>query len=464
MVVRLSNNLRGIRRRTALPPRSYVEALKEKNHLSLSTKLLAWGLFLIFFIENGTLGLIPKQYYFVYRNVRISDMLLYALVIYSFYSINDFKELFSSSLIIIPKIILIYFGVQYIVSAILYEYNPLELFFRLKGLWMSLLLFPFLLLLKKRGLGYLIKLILPVAIVSNILYVLSSLTGTAFLPDIGISEQHLPGGLKVYRVFGGTFYGEVFFLGFIYIWLTKKFKLYQLILTVLFILPHILAFGRSAWTYFAITIFIMLIWNAMKKKDFRTAVRQVLLITVLGIALIYSFNEIIPQSEYMFEALEARVEQGQEDWKYNEGTLGSRLANTTALLSLWSNNNIFFGIGMHPMWVIKPLTAEESIYAWGFSDVIWASVLAAYGLIGFTLAVIFQIYYLIKSFVMAKNTVHNDILIFFVIVFFSRLFFDSVVSYSYKGISSGLYGFWPVTFYLSALIYKFTYPDEEYNL
>ena len=464
MVVRLSNNIKGMRRRITLPPKSFVEVLKEKSYLSLSTKLLAWGLFLIFFIENGTLGLIPKQYYFVYRNVRISDLLLYSLVIYSFYSINDFKELFSSSLIIIPKIILIYFGIQYIVSAILYEYNPLELFFRLKGLWLSLLLFPFLLLLKKRGLGYLIKLILPVAIVSNILYILSSLTGTAFLPDIGISEQHLPGGLKVYRVFGGTFYGELFFLGFIYIWLTKKFRFYQLILVVVFIMPHILAFGRSAWSYFAMTIFFMLIWNAMKKKDLRTALRQVFLISVLGITLIYSFNQFIPQSDYMFEAIEARVDQGQEDWKFKEGTLGSRIANAAALVTLWSNNNIFFGIGMHPMWVIKPLTAEESIYAWGFSDVVWASVLAAYGLIGFTLAVIFQLYYLIKSFVMAKNTAYSDILIFFVILLFSKLFFDSVLNYSYKGITSGLYGFWPVSFYVAALIYKYTYPDKEYVL
>jgi hypothetical protein len=45
---------------------------------------------------------------------------------------------------------------------------------------------------------------------------MSAVTGIAFLPDIGIAEQNLPGGLKVFRVYGGTFYGELFFLGFIY--------------------------------------------------------------------------------------------------------------------------------------------------------------------------------------------------------------------------------------------------------
>ena len=40
---------------------------------------------------------------------------------------------------------------------------------------------------------------------------------------------------------------------------------------------------------------------------------------------------------------------------------------------------------MHPLWVIKPETVEEYSYTWGFSDVGWASVLAAYGLVGFIL-------------------------------------------------------------------------------
>lgn len=41
----------------------FSEILEEKNYLTLNAKLLAWGIFLIFFIENGTLGLIPKQFY-----------------------------------------------------------------------------------------------------------------------------------------------------------------------------------------------------------------------------------------------------------------------------------------------------------------------------------------------------------------------------------------------------------------
>ncbi|MBE2225837.1 MAG: O-antigen ligase family protein [Ignavibacteria bacterium] len=349
-------------------------------------------------------------------------------------------------------------------SSILYDYNFIEFFFRLKGMWMCFLLFPFLLLIQRRGLGYLIKLILPVAIVSNILYIMSAVTGIAFLPDIGISEQNLPGGLKVFRVYGGTFYGELFFLGFIYTWITKKFRLYQLFLAIIFIFPHILAFGRSAWVYFALTIVIMMIWYAIKKREFRMAFRQIVVVTILAIALIYAFIKFIPQSDYLIQAIEARVLQGQEDMKFKEGTYGSRLANIGALLTLWQNSNIFVGIGMHPLWVVKPMTVEENIYAWGFSDVGWASVLTAYGLIGFILAVIYQIYYIITSLKLLKLSPYNDLLIFFVLVFFSRLFFDSVINYSYQGLSVGLWGFWSTTFYLAALTYKYEYPNKEYNL
>jgi O-antigen ligase len=305
---------------------------------------------------------------------------------------------------------------------------------------------------------------LPVAIVSNLLYILSAVTGIAFLPDIGISEQNLPGGLKVFRVYGGTFYGELFFLGFIYQWMTKRFRVYQLFLAILFIIPHILAFGRSAWVYFTLTIIIMLVWYSLKKKEFKLAIRQVLLMLILIFGLIYSFTRFVPQSDYLFEAIEARVEQGQEDVKYKEGTFGTRIANIEALLTLWQSSNIFIGIGMHPLWVVKPETVEENIYAWGFSDVGWASVLTAYGLIGFILAVLFQVYYFVISLKVMKNAVYNDLLVFFVLVFISRLFFDTVINYSYSGLSVGLWGFWSITFYIAALVVKYENINERYEL
>jgi len=305
---------------------------------------------------------------------------------------------------------------------------------------------------------------LPVAIVSNLLYILSAVTGIAFLPDIGISEQNLPGGLKVFRVYGGTFYGELFFLGFIYQWMTKKFRVYQLFLVILFIVPHILAFGRSAWIYFTLTITIMIIWYVIKKKEFKLAIRQIVLMVILVGALFYSFSTFVPQSDYLFEAIGARVEQGQDDIKFKEGTFGTRIANIEALLTLWQSSNIFIGIGMHPLWVVKPETVEENIYAWGFSDVGWASVLTAYGLIGFILAVTFQIYYIMQCLKIMKKSVYNDLLVFFILVFFSRLFFDSVINYAYQGLSVGLWGYWSTTFYLAALTYKYEYPDQNYNL
>lgn len=442
---------------------SYADELARKNIVSKKVKIIAWGIFLFFFIENGTLGIIPKQFYFVYRNMRISDFLLYALTLYSFFNIKEFPELFSSRAVLIPKLILIYFGLQFIASAILYEYNIVEFFFRLKGMWTCFLIFPFMLLLKRKGLSYLIKLMLPVAIVSNFLYILSALTGIAFMPDIGIAEQDLPGGLKVFRVYGGTFYGELFFLGFIYYWITKKFRLYQLFLVILFVIPHILAFGRSAWIYFILTVIIMLSWYMIRKREFQLALRQIVIFSVFGLVLVYSFIQLVPQSDYLIEAIGARVIQGQDDLKYEEGTFGTRLANITVLLNLWQNSNIFFGIGMHPFWVIQPVTVEESIYAWGFSDVGWASVLTAYGLVGFLLAILFQVYYFVNALKLVRRSPYADLPVFFILVFMSRLFFDSVISYSYKGLTVGLIGFGAAAIYIAMLVYKYEHPDEEYT-
>ncbi len=464
MVVKLANNFRVNARKAALEGKTFTDVLYQKNYLTLNAKLLAWGIFLIFFIENGTLGLIPKQFYFVYRNMRISDFLLYFLAIYSLYDLKEFSKLYHSRALIIPKLILLYLLFQFIMSSILYDYNIIEFFFRLKGMWMCFLVFPFLLLIKRRALGYLIKIFLPVAIVSNVLYIMSAVTGIAFLPDIGIAEQNLPGGLKVFRVYGGTFYGELFFLGFVYNWITRKFKFYQLFLAILFIVPHILAFGRSAWVNFALTIAIMMVWYAIKKREFRLAFRQIIIVSILGIALVYSFIKLVPESDYLVTAIEARISQGQDDIKFKEGTYGSRLASIGALITLWQNGNIFFGIGMHPLWVVKPVTVEENIYAWGFSDVGWASVLAAYGLVGFLLAVIYQIYYFVVSIKVVKKSKYNDILVFFALVFLSRLFFDSVINAAYVGLSVGLWGFWSTAIFLSALTYKMEYPNEEYTI
>lgn len=464
MVVRLANNFRITSGKKSPGNVSFSEILEERNYLTINAKLLAWGIFLIFFIENGTLGLIPKQFYFVYRNMRISDFLLYALTIYSLYEVKEYRNLFSSRALLIPKLLLIYFLFQFIISSIMYDYNFIELFFRLKGIWMCFLVFPFLLLIKRRAFGYLVKLMLPVAIVSNALYILSALTGIAFLPDIGISEQNLPGGLKVFRVYGGTFYGELFFLGFIYYWLTKKFRVYQLFLAILFIIPHILAFGRSAWIYFILTIAIMIIWYTLKKRAFKFAFRQIVVMAVLLGGLGYAFTRFLPQSDYYIEAIGARVEQGQEDYKYKEGTYGTRIANIEALLRLWQSSNIFIGIGMHPLWVVKPETVEENIYAWGFSDVGWASVLTAYGLVGFILAVLFQVYYFVISIKLLKQTKYNDLLIFFVLVFLSRLFFDSVLNITYSALSVGLWGFWTTTFYIAAIVYKYENINNNYKL
>lgn len=426
------------------------------DYVPQKAKILAWVIFLVFFIENGTLGLLPANLYFVYRNVRISDLLIYGLIIYSFFQVSEFRDLFNSRTLILIKFLFFYLVFEFIVSAMSYDVNPLEYFFRLKGTWASFLVFPYLLLLKRGGQNYLFKIILPVAIISNIFYILSAISGIAFLPGMGISTQDIPGGFQVYRVYGGTFYGEFFFLAFIYIWLTQKFRFYQLVLLVLFVLPHILAFGRSAWVYFLFSIFIMFVWNTLRKRNFIVILRQVFVISIIFIAVIYGLGKFVPQSEYITEALGARVTQGESDYKYTEGTLGTRSANIKALLELWQSSNILTGIGMHPMWVIKAITEEENIYAWGFSDVRWASVLAAYGIIGFLVAIIFQIYFFFLSIKILRKSDPKNILTFFMLMLFVTLLFDSLVNYSINLISITLWGLsYNLSFGVAVVVYQY---------
>ena len=192
----------------------------------------------------------------------------------------------------------------------------------------------------------------------------------------------------------------------------------------------------------------------------KVAFRQIALMVVLLVSLIYVFIKFVPRSDYLTEAIQARIEQGEEDVQHGEGTYGTRLASTNMLIQLWMNNNILFGVGMHPLWVIGPVTVEEGLYAWGFSDVAWASVLAAYGIVGLGMAVFFQFYYMYLSLKILKNTIRFDLYTFLVILFFSKLIFDTFFNYASNFISCGLWGFPFSVVYLGALIFRYEHLND----
>jgi hypothetical protein len=436
--------------------------LKDELVINLRARILAFAIFLFYFIEQGTLGLIPQKYYIVYRNMRLSDFILYGLVLYSFINIREFKDLFKSRPFFIVKLLLVYFLFEFSISAIRYNFNPLEYFFRLKGLWSSFMIFPFMLLLKRNGLAFLVKIILPVSAISNVLYILTAVTGIPFLPDVSIITQKLPGDIEVFRVYGGTFFGEMFFLGFVYFWISTKFKPWQILLATLFVIPHILAFGRLGWLHFAFTIFLMFVLNFLKKKEFKILFRQTVVFIFITIALLIVFIKFIPESDYYFDALEARIFQGQEDIKYSEGTYGTRIiTQNEALLRLWAKSDMFLGIGMHPMWVYRPESFEEVIYYSAFSDVGWTSVLTAYGLVGFAIALIIQIYYSILSFRTLKR-LEDGLYFYLTLMLFAKLLFDSFINFSYMFLSIGLWGLFPILyFYIPILIYNYEKLKKE---
>jgi len=427
--------------------------IRNKLRFSLKARGVAYALFLYFFIQSGTLGLVPERWYIVYRSLRISDFILVGLVIYSLFCAREYRELFKSKSFFIAKLFLGYLLFEFVISAFQYQFNPLEYAFRLKGIWASFLVFPYLLLYKRDGWGYLFRLIFPVAVISNVLYILTALTGIAFMPDVSISLQSLPGGMSVYRVFGGTFYGEFFMLGIIYLWITKKFRLWQLLFVLLFALPQLLAFGRNAWAFYIFVVLVFVFINSLKKKAFRLVARQGILMILVLLTFIFCFIEFVPESDYYIEALSARVFQGKDDVQYSEGTYGTRVIfQNNSLVKLWSNSNLLVGIGMHPMWVVRPESFEEEVYYSSFCDVRWPAVLAAYGLIGLALALFFQIYYIIISWKILKKMNQPNIQTFLVAFTFAQMIFDTFIDFTYNFISIGLWGLVPLMNFLVAVI------------
>jgi hypothetical protein len=415
---------------------------RKRRILDRKTKVLAWVIFLVFFIEAGTLGLLPKQMYFVYRSVRLSDMLILGLIIYSLFNLREYLDLYKSRMMVIVKVILLFFAVEFAISAVRYEFNIVEYFFRLKAVWASLMIFPYMLLVKRGGLPYFIKIVLPVAIVSNVLYIMSALTGIAFLPDTRIEEFHYAGGLKVYRVYGGTFFGELFFLFFVFKWITDRFRLRELFLAILFVLPHILALGRQAWVSFAFTILFMFAWNMLKKHSFQIAIKQVFIMIILGAGVIYMLTRLAPASGDITEALGERFAQGQEDVKEEKGTYGSRLEKNKILLELWlsSTTNTLIGIGYHPLWTNAPVTQEEVKYYEAMWDVNWAGILVSYGIIGFLLYALYQVLYIYYTGRILRRTQETNLFTFFTLLMLSGMLNDSLINFSYGLLSLGRSG------------------------
>jgi len=427
--------------------------LRERFVLTLRARVLAVSIFLYYFIEQGTIGLFPSKYYIIYRNVRLSDILMYALIFYSLINIREYSHLFKSKSFLIIKILLSYLVFEFVISYIRYDFSPLEYFFRLKGVWSSFLVFPYLLLFKRGGVGFLIKLIFPAAVVSNILYIMTALTGIAFLPDVSILAQSLPGEILIYRVFGGTFFGEFFFLAFVYMWITKRFRLWQFFLVILFALPHILAFGRHAWAFFIFAILCFVILNSLRKKQFKILIRQAILLIMLCTAFIIGFIVFFPEADYYIDAVFVRVTQGQEDVKYNEGTYGTRVIfQSNALVRLWLNSDWILGVGMHPMWVIRAESFEEQVYYNAFCDVSWPGTLAAYGLIGFAIFFLFQFYYMNVTWKLIKKARDANLQLFLLSYLFIQLIFDTFINFTYGFLSAGLWGIPGVMNFLLAAV------------
>jgi hypothetical protein len=230
---------------------------------------------------------------------------------------------------------------------------------------------------------------------------------------------------------------------------------------VLFIIPHILAFGRGAWVSFAFTIFIMVVLHSLRKRQFKVLFRQAVVLILMSGAVVFSFIQFIPESDYYIDAVKARLTQGQEDIKYSEGTYGTRiLMQNNALTKLWSENDLFLGVGMHPMWWLNLKHGRTTCYG-AFCDVGWPAVLAAYGLIGMLFAVILQFYFIFISYKLIRKIPEGSISAFFLVVFLSKLLVDTLISFSISFVSTGLWGFFFIYFYIAFVAYSYEKNKEK---
>ena len=98
-------------------------------------------------------------------------------------------------------------------------------------------------------------------------------------------------------------------------------------------------------------------------------------------------------------------------------------------------------------------TQAEYIYYWGLSDTLWVGALVAYGLIGFLLVSLIQIYYGFTTFKILKKTNVKDIYILFIILFFTTIIFRTL---SYSILIFGLWGpSFIISFYIAIVTYKY---------
>jgi hypothetical protein len=201
----------------------------------------------------------------------------------------------------------------------------------------------------------------------------------------------------------------------------------------------------------------MILLNSLNKRNYHLLLRQAVILIITGASIIFAFIKFIPESDFYITALNARIFQGQEDLQYGEGTYGTRvIMQNASLIDLWLKSDVLIGVGMHPMWVVGPDSQEEMICYGAFCDVTWPGVLAAYGIIGFAIALFIQFYYMILCFKLIKKSKENSIYIFLITLMLAKLIFDCTVGFSYVFLSTGLWGFfYMLNIYIPVLVHSY---------
>lgn len=447
---------------------------KENNYLtsSISTtnsytfgdKLLAFVLIAGMLSEARLGGLIDYEFFRLIRGLYIDYAI--ALCLLSYIMIFKFTVLFKyikSHIIKLVIILNVYLILELFNSYLEYDINPFIVFIKKLPLFLSVLVFVYLYAFERNLFPLLLKMIYYCSLFLSIVYILQVLAGLLGGYNIemeGYGRLRIDiRGITVVRVWANTMGSEIFFIYNLIKMLKYKVKPMLFIHSVIFVMPTILAFGRQAWLIVLLSAVVTFFYTV------RGSAKSILFLKVsvfIGTIFLFLFIYSDYTKTDYFQAISYRLTMGTEDYEYGEGTYGIRAeVQTPVLLNYWAKNPVM-GFGFYPYW----LEGKDWVLYSGMTDVSAPALLAAFGVVGFSLFLILSYCFFYLSILIFKKKFTID----YYIVAISIIYISSVLVKNLtlvKVSNFDLNGFnFTVTFYITYLLYNYfkykgIYPKSE---
>ena len=446
---------------------------EENKNISIAPDLMAKAQYkirdriFVFIILAGMLsearlgGLIDYEFFRLIRGLYIDYAIALCLLMYLFFF--KFGILFKYVKSNIVKLIIIlnlFLFLELFYSYLEYDINPFIVFIKKLPLFLSALIFLYLYVFEKNLFPLLLKYVYYCSLFLSIVYVLQVLAGL-----LGSYNIEMEGygrlvvdirGITIVRVWANTMGSEIFFIYNLLKILREKVRPILFIHTIIFIMPTILAFGRQAWLIMLLSS-VLALFYALKGTT-----KSVLFLKVsvfIGSIILFLFLYSDYTKTDYFQAINYRLTMSSEDYEYNEGTFGIRAeVQTPVLLNYWAKNPVM-GFGFYPYW----LEGKDWVLYSGMTDVSAPALLAAFGVVGFSLFLLISYSFFYISLLIYKKNYFKD----FYIIAVSIVYMSSVVVKNFTLIKLSnfdLNGFnFTVTFYITYLLYNYFKYKKEFQ-